>query len=143
MKRRDFLSLSCKACLGGLGLGVGLSACKTTQTVTGQIRNNGLSIPLSAFQGKSGKTKNYVVASHPSLKFPICVYRLRNDEYSALWMMCPHQGAELQVFGEVLQCPAHGSEFSNTGAVLSAPANQPLRRFPVQQNGDHLNIVLS
>jgi Rieske Fe-S protein len=57
-------------------------------------------------------------------------------------MRCPHQGAELQVFGDRLQCPAHGSEFNDKGVVKTGPADTNLRTFPVSINKDQLLISL-
>jgi nitrite reductase/ring-hydroxylating ferredoxin subunit len=76
------------------------------------------------------------------LKFPVCVYRFSETSYTALYMRCPHQGAELQVFGDRLQCPAHGSEFDDKGVVKTGPADTNLRTFPVSINKDQLLISL-
>ena len=43
-----------------------------------------------------GLPENFIV-NNPQLKYPICVYRLGDGNYSALLMKCTHQGAELQV----------------------------------------------
>jgi Rieske Fe-S protein len=86
--------------------------------------------------------KKYVIIQNDILKFPICVYRINENQYSALWMRCTHQGTELQVFGEKLQCPAHGSEFDNTGAVQSGPAELNLRTFKVSPVEKQLRISL-
>jgi len=57
-------------------------------------------------------------------------------------MRCPHQGEELQVFGDRLECPAHGSEFNNKGIVQNGPADSNLRTFPVTIINNQLNISL-
>jgi Rieske Fe-S protein len=57
-------------------------------------------------------------------------------------MVCTHQGAELQVFGDKLQCPAHGSEFSNRGVLENGPANRDLRKFPIVIENNTLKISL-
>jgi Rieske Fe-S protein len=79
---------------------------------------------------------------HDQLQYPICVYRLSENEYTALWMSCTHQGTELQVFGDKLQCPAHGSEFSNRGDIQNGPADKSLRIFPVKVETNQLLISL-
>lgn len=84
----------------------------------------------------------YVIAAHDSLTFPICIYRIDDNTYSALLMECTHQGAELQVSGDHLTCPAHGSEFDRWGKVQQAPAISDLRRFPVTVSGEQLFIDL-
>jgi len=93
-------------------------------------------VPVSAFLTKQKSFHKYVVVQNEKLKFPICVYRFNEKEYTALLMRCTHQGAELQVFGDRLECPAHGSEFNNKGVVQNGPADTNLRNFPVTiQNG--------
>ena len=86
--------------------------------------------------------RSFIIVRNDALQFPICVYRFSDEEYSALWMRCTHQGAELQASGDVLQCPAHGSEFNNRGEVRNGPADNALRTFPVTITNNDLFIDL-
>ena len=96
-----------------------------------------------AIKQKGGTVySSFIIVRNDALKFPICVYRFNDKEYSALWMKCTHQGAELQASGDVLQCPAHGSEFTNKGLVRNGPANESLRSFPVTVTNNELFIDL-
>lgn len=102
-------------------------------------------VPLAdfEFQGNKPKTyRKYIVVSNDILKNPICVYRLSENHYSAVWMKCTHQGAALEVFGDKLQCPAHGSEFNSLGAAENGPAASNLRTFPVRIENNILKISL-
>jgi nitrite reductase/ring-hydroxylating ferredoxin subunit len=122
-----------------------LGGCAGATYIQGSIQDDSLIIPRSSFEiAKDNRVtyRGYVIAQHPTLKFPICVYRIREGLYHALWMRCTHQGNELQVFGDKLQCPAHGSEFTRTGAVQNGPADEPLRTFSVSESEDNLKIVL-
>ena len=110
--------------------------------VPGTIAGSDLVLPVSAFISKDGKFRHYVVVQNDQLRFPVCLYRFSEDQYSAVLMRCTHQGAELQVFGDRLQCPAHGSEFDNHGVVKSGPANTNLRTFPVSIQNNQINISL-
>jgi len=145
MERRDFIRTGCLACLsGGLLLSL-LDSCTPEKILSATISGSDLLLPLSSFEvlRKGEKQfKKYVVVQHESLQFPICIYRLNEVNYTALYMQCSHQGAELQVFGDKLQCPAHGSEFSNTGAATNPPATQPLRSFPITIDSQVLKISL-
>ena len=85
---------------------------------------------------------SFVIVRNDALQYPICVYRFSDEQYSALWMKCAHQGAELQASGDVLQCPAHGSEFNNKGQVRNGPASNGLRTFPVTVNEKEIFIDL-
>lgn len=145
MKRKDFIKTCGYTCLGSAAIAMLLQGCASTRDLNGRINDSDLLIPLKEFETSAGNKihyKKYIVIHNQSLKYPICVYRFDTNNYSALWMQCTHQGAELQVFGDKLQCPAHGSEFDSKGKVTSSPAEKPLRTFPVHINNDQLVISL-
>ena len=92
-----------------------LNGCAGTKYVTAPIEGSDMVVPLSSFEIiKNNETqyRRYVVVQNDTLQFPICVYRISAESYTALWMKCTHQGTELHAFGDRLQCPAHGSEFT-------------------------------
>ena len=122
-----------------------LSSCSTGRYLNGEFSGSDLVVPLQAFRlnGHAENYRRYVIVQHASLQYPICVYRISAEEYSALWMRCSHQGAELQVFGEKLVCGAHGSEFGMKGEANSLPATEALKSFPVRIEGDYIKINLS
>ena len=142
MQRKEFLKACGFACLGGGVLGSLLTGCAGTKMITGAIKDTDLVVPVAAFHTTEDTVRKYVVVHQEQLKYPICIYRFSDTEYTALFMRCPHQGAELQVFGDRLECPAHGSEFNNKGIVQNGPADTNLRMFPVTINGDQLKISL-
>jgi Rieske Fe-S protein len=145
MNRRDFISKGCTACLTATVLGTVISSCQSTQYITGKLGVDGLTVPLADFMIKQrGNTayRSFIIVRNESLQYPICVYRFNENQYSALWMKCTHQGTELQASGDTLQCPAHGSEFNNQGKVVSGPADLSLRSFPVTINTNELFIDL-
>jgi Rieske Fe-S protein len=145
MNRKQFLKTCGFGCLTGV-LGVSLlQSCATSIVTSKQIDGSDLIVPISDFEIKNkDKTdyKKYIVVQNETLTHPICIYRFSPTEYTALFMACTHQRAELQVFGEKLQCSAHGSEFSNKGIVESGPANTDLRKFPVNIENKNLKISL-
>lgn len=144
MNRKAFLTRCGMGCLAATGMGTLATGC-TSKIFAGSIEGDNMIVPLKDFETRAGKEihyKKYLVVQNDLLQHPVCVYRFSAAEYSALWMKCTHQGAELQVFGDMLQCPAHGSEFKNTGAVQSGPADKNLRSFPVTIEKDHLKISL-
>ena len=142
MERKTFIKTCGMACMGGMLLGPLLEGCSSTKMIPGTIAGSDLVLPTTAFFTKSGKYRTYVLVGNEQLRFPICLYRFSDDNYSAVLMRCTHQGAELQVFGDRLQCPAHGSEFNNHGQVTSGPADKTLRTFPVTIANDQLFIDL-
>lgn len=131
MDRITFIKNSCIACMGmALGASV-LQSCVATKYAKGTRNDNGLLVDLKEFATEKKGPLPYVIVRHDDLEFPICVYHIEGEKYSALLMRCTHQGAELQVSGDQLTCPAHGSEFDKMGAVTQSPATAPLRTFPV------------
>jgi Rieske Fe-S protein len=143
MERKAFLKTCGFACLAGMIPGMLLEGCSDSKMIAATMDQSGLIVPLTVFDEGKSSFKKYVVVKHDKLKYPVCVYRFNEKEYSALLMRCTHQGAELQVFGDRLECPAHGSQFSNTGAVKNGPADTNLRSFPVHIRNDQLHIILS
>lgn len=146
MDRRDFLRSCSLACIGGIGLAAGLQSCNTTKTIAGTIAGAYLVVDRAAFERvKDGQIeyREYVVVHNDQLQFPVCIYRFADNDYTALYMQCTHQGAGLQVFGDKLQCPAHGSEFSNRGQVENGPATASLRTFPITITDNELKIALT
>lgn len=145
MKRRDFIQHACTACIALTGVATLMTGCKTMQSVTGKLNNDGLLLDVNDFKiNNNGNPayRMYVVVRNEQLKFPICVYRFSDTDYSALWMECAHQGAEVNVSGTHLQCPAHGSEYDNRGRVTNGPAESNLRTFPVTVDNGQLFIDL-
>jgi len=146
MDRKIFLQQCGFACLSGTVMASLLQGCASSAAISGSIVNSSLIIPSSAFETKKGghlSFKKYMVVQHDNLQFPICVFRFSATDYSALWMQCTHQGAELQVFGDKLQCPAHGSEFDSRGNVQSGPAETHLHTLPVTIENNQLKISLA
>jgi Rieske Fe-S protein len=149
MDRMTFLKTCGLACLGA-GYAISfLEGCSSAKHVTATIEADNMVLPLSAFlmsAAKGDKPEKYysaIIADHPQLNDPICVFRNQDGQtYQAVLMRCTHQGVQLQVFGDKLQCPAHGSEFDKAGAVLQGPAADPLRSFPVSVLPTELRISL-
>jgi Rieske Fe-S protein len=141
MNRKDFLRQGCLMCMGIIAGAALLESCAPVHYTAGMLGGNGITVGRSEFEDSKGK-RPYIIVRHDDLQFPICVYHLGNDQYSAVWMSCSHQGAELQVAGDQLTCPAHGSEFDKHGLATQGPATAPLRTFPVTVTGNELFIDL-
>jgi nitrite reductase/ring-hydroxylating ferredoxin subunit len=145
MHRRNFIKSSCAACLTVSVLPMVISSCSSLINTTGTLVEDGIKLTTEDFIIKDkGNTayRSFVIVRNDALQYPICIYRFNEEQYSALWMKCAHQGAELQASGEYLQCPAHGSEFNNKGQVTNGPASTNLRTFPVTISGKEIFIDL-
>jgi Rieske Fe-S protein len=145
MDRREFLKNSCTACLSATLLTSMLTSCASTKYINGAMGKDGITIDIDEFASRqNGNTtyRSFIIVRNEALQYPVCVYRVDENNYSALWMSCTHQGAELQASGDRLQCPAHGSEFDNKGNVKTGPADRSLRSFPVTVTNNQLFIDL-
>ncbi len=146
MNRRKFLGTTCLSCIGGaIGLSLVQSCSSASSLINAEISGADLIVPLENFK-RSGKDSNnyksHLVVSNDKLSNPICIYRLDQNTYHAFLLLCTHQGAELQVFGDKMECPAHGSEFDINGVPTNGPATEPLRSFPVTVTDNQLLISL-
>jgi len=145
MKRIEFIRKCGAGCVGAAALPAFLEGCAGTKYIQAPIEASHMIVPMTAFQiikNERVTYRKYVIAQNIALQFPICIYRMTEEQYHALWMRCTHQGNELQVFGDKLQCPAHGSEFNSSGAVQNGPADEPLRTFAVIVSGEQLEVSL-
>lgn len=147
MDRKDFLKSCGMICVGGVGIAALLQSCNTGQYFAkSEISGNYLNVLATEFtQDKKGVAvdRKYVLVRSEQLNFPIYLYKANIQEYSAVWMECTHQGAELSAHGEQLSCPAHGSEFNKFGHVVQGPAQSNLRKFKTLVDGDVIKIQLS
>lgn len=141
MNRKTFLKHGCFACISTSFLLTALESCTAVKYSTGKLTDNGILVSLDDFSS-GNKTLPYIIIRNDALQFPVCIYRIGANNYSALLMQCSHQGAELQVAGDRLVCPAHGSEFDKQGHVMQAPAASDLRKFPVTISDNTLFIDL-
>ncbi|HEU5292905.1 MAG TPA: Rieske 2Fe-2S domain-containing protein [Cyclobacteriaceae bacterium] len=146
MNRREFVTQTCTACLGGGLLSTVLTACSSAHYATAFIESKGVSVRLSEFsETRKGQfsMRQFIIVHHDTLEFPIYLYRQSETEYSALWMKCTHQGSELHAAGDHLYCSSHGSEFDMKGSVTQGPAEKNLRSFPVSIVDDKIFIELT
>lgn len=146
MNRREFVTQTCIACIGGGLLSTVLVSCQSTHYVTGTIESKSLAVLKSEFvyisKGQQ-RTHQYIIVNHDTLEYPIYLYKISDNEFSALWMRCTHQGSELNAAGDHLYCSSHGSEFDKKGNVGQGPAEKNLRSFPVFIHNDKIFIELT
>lgn len=146
MDRKKFIKNCSLACLGGTSLIVVVESCASpnyfAQTV---VANNKITIRKTEFsQVKKDKIiqRKYVLVRTEQFNYPICIYRLHEDNYSALLMQCSHRGCELHPHSDFLSCPCHGSEFTNRGIVQNPPAEHNLHTFKTTTDDENVYILL-
>jgi len=145
MNRKEFIQSCSMACAGALGLGALLQACTPIRYVQAQRTDNKLVVSRKEFiksEKNSMQNKRYVVVKSSWINYPIVLYRFSDSEFSAVELKCSHQGAELNVNGDLLSCPAHGSEFTNKGEIVQGPAGEKLRTYQITTDSDNIYIAL-
>ncbi len=135
MNRKEFIKTCGCACVGGLTM-LSLGSC-VVSNVSSTIVGTDVIVPLDSF-----KDSNHFIVDNERLQFPIYVFKIADNDYSAVLMSCTHQGTELQAFGEILECSAHGSQFDQMGNVKVGPASENLHKFPVTIKNNQLKISL-
>ncbi len=146
MERKEFIHHCGKICLGGFLMGGLLESCAGNYYATSSFSNNQITLKKSEFIDSSNnksKPRKYVLVKSEKLNFPISIYKINENTYSALYMECTHNSCELNPHGDFLICPCHGSEFSNTGKVQNPPAESDLRTFKVSTDHENIYIHLS
>lgn len=146
MDRKEFLKICGFSCLGIIGLSGIMQSCATTHYAASKVQGNKLIITKKEFEiivGEVTKYRNHIVSKVEGIDYPIIIYRNPNNSYKALLLRCSHQGAELNVNGDVLTCPAHGSEFGKNGEVIQGPAEQQLTSFKVETDTENIYIQLT
>jgi cytochrome b6-f complex iron-sulfur subunit len=146
MDRKEFIKTCGLACLGGATLVTLLESCAGTNYLAQtSYANNQITIPKTEFiKVAKDKTiqRKYVLVRHDKFSYPICIYKLDEENYSALLMQCTHKGCELQPQGDFLICPCHGSEFNNQGVVQNPPAEQNLQIFKISTDNENIYLYL-
>ena len=144
MNRKEFIRSCGVVCLGGMTAPALLTGCSTSAYVAQYATSPGrILIKKSEFiKVTKNKTvvRKFILVRPEGFEFPVCIFNLGNENYSALLMKCTHKGCELQPQASHLVCPCHGSEFNNTGIVQNPPAEENLQTFNVISENE--NIIL-
>lgn len=144
MNRKEFIVSCGLACVGTTVLTALLQGCGSTiyyaQTT---VINNQIVIKKSEFinaEETKATERKFVLVKSEKFSAPICIYKLNEDNYSALPMKCTHKACELRPHGDYLVCPCHGSEFSNKGIVQNPPAQKNLQPYTITTDNDSIYI---
>jgi cytochrome b6-f complex iron-sulfur subunit len=137
--RKDFLKrlgiITAGACCGGALLS--LEGCVSVPHITGTRVKDILTVKKSELaESKS------IQISHPTLKAPVFLHKVNENEYTAVLMLCTHKECELNLAGTILSCPCHGSEFTTEGKVLQGPAEISLEKYNVTVEAENFMIRL-
>ena len=146
MERRKFIKTCCYSAIGIPIAATLLQSCGGIYYATANHKKGKLVISKSEFiQLKKDKKINrkFVLVKTEELDFPICIYNIGENTYSASLLKCTHRGCELNVGGGIYTCPCHGSEFSISGKVLEGPADKNLTTFKTETDHENIYIYIS
>ncbi len=145
MNRKEFIKTCSYACIATVGSSLFMEGCATsTHMISVKVVDKLITIKKSEFLTGNNKTpiRKFIIIQNAEYKFPICIYRINESEYSSLLMECTHNSCELQPQGTYLSCPCHGSEFNAKGEVQNPPAEKNLVSFTTTSDNENIYIHL-
>jgi nitrite reductase/ring-hydroxylating ferredoxin subunit len=140
LKRREFLTSTCKACLmAGAGFMISdLIACSPSSIVLKlPVSENTVRMPVSAFA-----TKQIQIVRPDGWFYDIAVRKNSGVGYEALLLECTHQQNQLIINQNGFKCELHGSQFNLDGQVVKGPAERDLKRFVTHVDREQVVIQL-
>jgi len=146
MERKKFIKNCCYTVIGLPLIGSALQSCGSLYYASSQLRENKLVVAKTEFwKVKNDKkvSRKFVLIKTDVSQFPICLYKLKEDEYVASLLRCTHRSCELNVGGGIYSCPCHGSEFSISGKVIEGPAIDDLKTYRTDSDNENIYIELS
>jgi cytochrome b6-f complex iron-sulfur subunit len=147
MDRKSFIKSCGIACMSTSMIALLMESCASTNHfATVVVNDKKLMIKKSEFihiEKEKTIERKFVLVKTDKLSFPICLFKLNDNEYSAVLMECTHNSCELHNQGEYLVCPCHGSEFSNKGVVQNPPAENNLISFKTMVEKEEIIIILN
>jgi len=88
-----------------------------------------------------GEIRVFEVKSHR-----IAVCHLAGDEFYAVADVCTHDDGPLgegELINHAIECPRHGARFDiRSGRVLALPAVVPIQTYPLQVEGESVQVSL-
>ena len=146
MERRKFIQACCYSAIGLPLTASVLQSCGAIYYASASLNANRLVVSKSEFwEVKRNRKVNraFVLLRTEGPQFPICLYKIEEDNYIASLLKCTHRGCELNVGGGMYSCPCHGSEFAITGKALEGPAIEDLKTFRTDTDNENIYIHLS
>jgi cytochrome b6-f complex iron-sulfur subunit len=132
LSRRNFLSWLVKSSLTGSAL-LGLGALG--RFISFQSEQS----PPSQYD--LGFEADYPFGSRTPLSAVQAIVIHNEQGFSALSLVCPHLGCQVNVSSDGFACPCHGSRFLPDGSLRSGPASRPLTALQVEAN-DQGHLIL-
>ena len=146
MERRNAIKLCFYSAVLIPTVGLSIQSCTGIYYASASRNANRLTIPKSEFTHIKNERiieRTFVLLSLENSKFPICIYKHKNDMYSASLLKCTHKSCELNVGGGIYSCPCHGSEFDTAGLVIEGPATENLTTYKTEVDHENIYVYLT
>lgn len=124
MRRREFITTGCIACLGAGPLAALLSSCAAGDVIRVELADGRIRVPLPL----PGPGPVHIVRAAGSPD-EIALVNGSGGNIHALILRCTHADTPLRESGDGFSCSLHGSRFDLDGNVIRGPAPRPLRRL--------------
>jgi cytochrome b6-f complex iron-sulfur subunit len=138
--RRTFLSETARLA----AIAVLVSACGSTLgSLTGPTSyslNKAITVKLSDYPGLANAGSAVRVSG---TNVPIALVNEGNNNYTALSLICTHQGATVQWTGNIFICPNHGAEFAPDGHWIGGQPTSGLVSYPTSFDAATDTVTIS
>jgi len=138
--RRTFLSETARLA----AIAVLVSACGSTLgSLTGPTSyslNKAVTVKLSDYPGLANSGS---AARVSGTNVPIALVNEGNNKYTALSLICTHQGATVQWTGQIFICPNHGAEFASDGHWIGGQPTSSLVSYPTSYDAATDTVTIS
>jgi nitrite reductase/ring-hydroxylating ferredoxin subunit len=74
---------------------------------------------------------------------PVAVVRTGDAQYAAFSLVCPHQGATVNIGGPGFQCPQHGARFATDGTWVGGQPTSNLRALSVAYDSSNGSLTIT
>lgn len=115
-----------------------LSACSPLKTITGEVKQGTIDVPLTNFTAEN----NLVVVRTNDFDFDLAVVKFPDGNYKAFQLQCTHRANPLVATKTGFFCNLHGSRYALDGTVTQAPATTNLKEYNFQVSTDKITIKL-
>ncbi|MEO8619879.1 MAG: Rieske 2Fe-2S domain-containing protein [bacterium] len=125
VSRRDFLGRV--ALVAGAIIATGCGAVSDLTAVsTGPLPGGSITVKLSDYAGLATIGQPVEIRTAGGSLAGVAAVRTGASSFIALGMACTHEGAKVNIQGQIFDCPNHGARFNSTGAVTKGPASRAL-----------------
>lgn len=125
------LAVLVSACSGGLGSLTGPGSTSLSQAITIKLSD----YPALANAGGAARINGTSV--------PIALVNEGNSNYTALSLICTHQGGTVQWNGQIFICPVHGAEFAADGHWIGGQPTTSLHTYPTSYDAGAGTVTIS